>query len=34
MEQMTYQQQATVGATGIELVVALYDGALRALYRA
>jgi flagellar protein FliS len=34
MEQMTYQQQATVGATGVELVVALYDGALRSLYRA
>lgn len=34
MEAMTYQQQATVGATGIELVVALYDGALRSLYRA
>jgi flagellar protein FliS len=34
MEQMTYQQQATVGATGVELIVALYDGALRSLYRA
>ncbi len=34
MPKMSYQQQATVGATGIELVVALYDGALRALYRA
>lgn len=34
MEQMSYQQQATVGATGVELVVALYDGALRGLYRA
>jgi flagellar protein FliS len=34
MEQMTYQQQATIGATGVELVVALYDGALRSLYRA
>ena len=31
---MTYQQQATVGATGVELVLALYDGAVRALYRA
>ena len=31
---MSYQQQAIVGATGIELVVALYDGALRSLYRA
>jgi flagellar protein FliS len=34
MEQMSYQQQATVGATGVELIVALYDGALRGLYRA
>jgi flagellar protein FliS len=34
MEQLTYQQQATVGATGVELIVALYDGALRGLYRA
>ena len=34
MEQMTYQQQATIGATGVELIVALYDGALRSLYRA
>lgn len=34
MESLTYQQQATVGATGVELVVALYDGALRSLYRA
>jgi flagellar protein FliS len=34
MEEMSYQQQATVGATGIELIVALYDGALRGLYRA
>jgi flagellar protein FliS len=31
---MNYQQQVTVGATGIDLVVALYDGALRSLYRA
>ena len=31
---MTYQQQAMVGATGVELVIALYDGALRSLYRA
>ena len=31
---MTYQQQAMVGATGVELVLALYDGALRSLYRA
>jgi flagellar protein FliS len=34
MGSMTYQQQSLVGATGIELVVALYDGALRFLYRA
>ncbi len=34
MEQMSYQQQALVGATGVELVVALYDAALRSLYRA
>jgi len=34
MQAMTYQQQATIGATGMELVVALYDGALRSLYRA
>jgi flagellar protein FliS len=31
---MNYQQQALVGATGVELIVALYDGALRSLYRA
>jgi flagellar protein FliS len=30
----SYQQQALVGATGIELVIALYDGAIRFLYRA
>lgn len=29
-----YQQQALVGATGIELIMALYDGALRFLHRA
>ena len=29
-----YQQQALTGATGVELVVALYDGAIRFLYRA
>jgi flagellar protein FliS len=29
-----YQQQALAGATGIELVLALYDGAIRFLYRA
>ena len=31
---MNYQQQTMVGATGIELVVGLYDAALRQLYRA
>jgi len=30
----TYQQQALMGATGVELVIALYDGAIRFLYRA
>lgn len=30
----TYQQQSLMGATGIELVIALYDGAIRFLYRA
>ena len=34
MNQSSYQQQALVGATGIELVIALYDGAIRFLYRA
>jgi flagellar protein FliS len=34
MSDSHYQQQALVGATGIELVVALYDGAIRFLYRA
>lgn len=29
-----YQQQALAGATGVEMVVALYDGCLRFLYRA
>lgn len=31
---MTYEQQTMVGATGLELVVGLYDGAIRSLYRA
>jgi flagellar protein FliS len=31
---MTYQEQTMVGATGMELVLCLYDGALRFLYRA
>lgn len=34
MEEFGYQQQALVGATGVEMVVALYDAALRSLYRA
>ncbi len=34
MNQNSYQQQALAGATGVELVVALYDGAIRFLYRA
>src|ERR1700742_3975574 len=31
---MSYQQQALAGATGVELIVALYDGLIRVLYRA
>lgn len=31
---MGYQEQALAGATGVELVIALYDGAVRFLYRA
>jgi flagellar protein FliS len=34
MDEMSYQQQALAGATGIELIVALYDGLIRFLYRA
>ncbi len=34
MSESSYQQQALVGATGVELVVALYDGMIRFLYRA
>ena len=34
MSSMTYQQNSLNGATGIELVIALYDGAIRFLYRA
>ncbi|QNI38277.1 flagellar export chaperone FliS [Edaphobacter albus] len=30
----TYQRQALMGATGIELIIALYDGTIRFLYRA
>ncbi len=31
---MTYQEQALAGATGVELIVSLYDGWIRFLYRA
>ena len=34
MSETNYQQQALVGATGVELIIALYDGAIRFLYRA
>src|SRR5665213_3171980 len=30
----SYQEESLVGATGVELVVALYDAAIRFLYRA
>src|SRR5580658_2630799 len=34
MDEMSYQQQTLAGATGVELIVALYDGLVRFLYRA
>jgi flagellar protein FliS len=34
MSETSYQQQALAGATGVELIVALYDGVIRFLYRA
>jgi len=34
VSETSYQQQALAGATGIELIVALYDGSIRFLYRA
>lgn len=34
MSGSSYQQQALASATGVELVIALYDGAIRFLYRA
>ena len=34
MDEMSYQEQALAGATGVELIVALYDGLIRFLYRA
>jgi flagellar secretion chaperone FliS len=34
MDAMSYQQQVLAGATGVEMIVALYDGVIRFLYRA
>ena len=34
MDGSTYQQKALAGATGVELIIALYDGAVRFLHRA
>jgi flagellar protein FliS len=34
VNETSYQQQALAGATGVELVVALYDALIRFLYRA
>ena len=34
MSQTNYQEQVLAGATGVELVIALYDGMIRYLYRA
>jgi flagellar secretion chaperone FliS len=34
LNETSYQQQALVGATGVEMIIALYDGAIRFLYRA
>jgi flagellar protein FliS len=34
VNETSYQQQALAGATGVELIVALYDGMIRFLYRA
>src|ERR1700759_2178713 len=34
MNETRYQQHALAGATGVELIVALYDGLIRFLYRA
>ena len=34
MESMSYRQQSLVGATGVELIVSLYDAAIRELHRA
>jgi flagellar protein FliS len=34
MSEASYQEQTLAGATGVQLIVALYDGAIRFLYRA
>lgn len=34
MNQNSYQNQTLIGATGVELIVALYDASIRFLYRA
>jgi flagellar secretion chaperone FliS len=34
MDSSTYQEKALAGATGVELIIALYDAAIRFLYRA
>jgi flagellar protein FliS len=34
VSESNYQQQALIGATGVELIIALYDGMIRFLYRA
>jgi flagellar secretion chaperone FliS len=34
MDSTTYQEKALAGATGVELIIALYDAAIRFLYRA
>jgi flagellar secretion chaperone FliS len=34
MSETSYQEQALAGATGVELVIALYDGMIRHLHRA
>jgi flagellar secretion chaperone FliS len=34
MDSTTYQEKTLAGATGVELIIALYDAAIRFLYRA
>jgi flagellar protein FliS len=34
LSETSYQQQTLAGATGVEMIIALYDGAIRFLYRA